>query len=176
LNHDPNLTTIHPTIQLSTPSIHFLHKWNDYISSTLIGEHTIPTKTTDIPDKSTTYHCIRKLRRAHTFATLPTKPIQINIDGGASWSLTNDKDILIQFQNIKKYAMEGSATNGPAIQCTGKSYIPWRADNLMYYFSTAIIVHMPLIPSFPLLTSLSMNHKHLMHGVNTPTLTLKRAI
>jgi hypothetical protein len=50
-------------------------------------------------------------------------------DGGANRSVTANKDILLHFETIEDYAINGVKDGEPAIVCTGKGYIPWRANN-----------------------------------------------
>jgi hypothetical protein len=51
--------------------------------------------------------------------------LRVHVDGGANRSLTNDKNQLINFKNIKKYPMAGVSCDGPALICTGVGYLPW---------------------------------------------------
>ena len=60
--------------------------------------------------------------------TVPTN-IRIHVDGGANRSITNDRNLLIRYRNIKKYPMSGVAAGEPALVCTGLGYIPWQDDN-----------------------------------------------
>jgi len=60
--------------------------------------------------------------------TVPTN-IRIHIDGGANRSITNDRNLLVRYRNIKKYPMSGVAAGAPALVCTGLGFIPWKAAN-----------------------------------------------
>ena len=60
--------------------------------------------------------------------TMPTN-MRIHIDGGANRSITNDRNMLVRYRNIKKYPMSGVAAGEPALICTGIGFIPWHDDN-----------------------------------------------
>ena len=50
-------------------------------------------------------------------------------DGGANRSVTNNKDILIHFETIPQYPINGVKDGEVAIYCTGRGYLPWRASS-----------------------------------------------
>ena len=50
-------------------------------------------------------------------------------DGGANRSVTSDKHLLIQYKDIKPYAIGGVKEGEVAIYCTGIGYIPWKSEN-----------------------------------------------
>jgi hypothetical protein len=50
-------------------------------------------------------------------------------DGGANRSVTSSKDLLLHYEPIEDYAINGVKDGEPAITCIGKGYIPWRANN-----------------------------------------------
>ena len=47
-------------------------------------------------------------------------------DIGANASVTNNKDAILLYTDIKPYAVSGVQKDDPAIICTGKGYIPWQ--------------------------------------------------
>ena len=49
-------------------------------------------------------------------------------DSGANRSVTNQKSLLVNYKEIKPYAINGVQEGAPAIYCTGKGLLPWRAD------------------------------------------------
>ena len=49
-------------------------------------------------------------------------------DGGANRTVTNNKNLLIHFESIPPYPINGVSSEAPAIHCTGKGYIPWRSN------------------------------------------------
>ena len=49
-------------------------------------------------------------------------------DGGANRSVTSSKDILVHYEPIDDYAINGVKDGEPAIVCIGKGYLPWRAN------------------------------------------------
>mmetsp|Transcript_14552 Transcript_14552/g.20797 ORF Transcript_14552/g.20797 Transcript_14552/m.20797 type:complete len:1557 (+) Transcript_14552:1335-6005(+) len=71
----------------------------------------------------------------HASYTTPTSPAAIfpshyviQLDGGANRSITNNAALLINFKNIKRYAMSGIGNTDPALYCTGKGLLPWQAE------------------------------------------------
>ena len=80
----------------------------------------------------------------NTWATVTSCPsvVQVHIDGGANRSITNLRDHLLKYQNIKKYPMSGVAAGDAALVCTGIGYLPWQADTgeiilVKCYYSSA---------------------------------------
>jgi hypothetical protein len=53
----------------------------------------------------------------------------VHIDSGANGSITNLRDHLLHYRNIKKYPMSGVAAGDAALVCTGLGYLPWHADS-----------------------------------------------
>lgn len=53
-------------------------------------------------------------------------------DTGANRSCTGSKHLLVNFQPIAPYPVNGVNSDGPAIHCTGVGYLPWKgSDNNM---------------------------------------------
>jgi deoxyuridine 5'-triphosphate nucleotidohydrolase len=50
-------------------------------------------------------------------------------DSGANRSVTSSKNILLHYEDIEDYAINGVKDGEPAIICTGKGYVPWRAKS-----------------------------------------------
>ena len=50
-------------------------------------------------------------------------------DGGANRSVTSTKSLLLHYEHIDDYAMNGVKEGKPAIICTGRGYLPWRANS-----------------------------------------------
>jgi hypothetical protein len=50
-------------------------------------------------------------------------------DGGANRSVTSSKDLLLHYEQIADYAINGVKDGEPAITCIGKGYIPWRSNS-----------------------------------------------
>jgi len=83
----------------------------------------------------------RLLQKALVLSDLPYTTIQVQVDGGANRSITNNRSYLLNFRNIKKYPMNGVNAEGPALMCTGIGYLPWKADTaevvlVKTYYST----------------------------------------
>ncbi len=70
----------------------------------------------------------RLMKKAWSAAQVTHENIRVHVDGGANRSITNNKDQLINYKNIKKYPMSGVSAEGPALVCTGVGYFPWQAD------------------------------------------------
>ena len=51
----------------------------------------------------------------------------VQLDGGANRSITNNPNLLQNFRHIRRYAMTGISDGEPALYCTGKGYLMWRA-------------------------------------------------
>jgi len=129
LQHNPD--TIHPTYQneppcLSTPKLHtnlsdlHLKPWQATQTCTTL----LPLNLTSIKTNT-----IRHVKPSIQTIAIPHQHMQINIDGGANRSITNNKTILLKFRNFKWYSIDGIAADGPVIQCTSKGLFQWRADN-----------------------------------------------
>jgi deoxyuridine 5'-triphosphate nucleotidohydrolase len=50
-------------------------------------------------------------------------------DGGANRSVTSCKDLLVHYETIADYGINGVKEGEAAIVCTGRGYLPWRADS-----------------------------------------------
>jgi hypothetical protein len=111
----PQPTGYHTTITYETPPPQCIT--ND---TTLL--HEIETAT------QPWVNATARLLQQPTTIKYPTTPIRVQIDGGANRSITNDITILSSFRNIKRYAMNGVAVDGPALYCTGLGLLPWRAS------------------------------------------------
>jgi len=59
----------------------------------------------------------------------PSTTIRVHVDGGANRSITNTKDYLLSFCNIKKYPMSGVVAGKAALICTGVGYLPWQSNS-----------------------------------------------
>jgi len=70
----------------------------------------------------------RLLQQSRGALNPPSTTIQVHVNGGANCSITNTKDYLLSFCNIKKYPMSGVATGEAALVCTGVGYLPWQSD------------------------------------------------
>ena len=58
-----------------------------------------------------------------------TIPVQVQLDGGANCSITNNPAILTRYQPTPGYAIYGVNKDDVALTCTARGYIPWAADN-----------------------------------------------
>ena len=47
-------------------------------------------------------------------------------DNGANRTCTNNKQLLVHFQDITPYPINGVNSDGPALHCTGVGYLPWK--------------------------------------------------
>jgi len=56
-------------------------------------------------------------------------PIQIQIDGGANRSITPRQDLLHRYKTTAAYPIYGVNKDDVALQCVGRGYLPWVADN-----------------------------------------------
>jgi hypothetical protein len=84
----------------------------------------------------------RLLQQSRGALNPPSTTIRVHVDGGANCSITNTKDYLLSFCNIKKYPMSGVATGESALGCTGVGYLPWQSNSSVVvlvkcYFSHA---------------------------------------
>jgi hypothetical protein len=50
-------------------------------------------------------------------------------DGGANRSVTSSKDLLLHYENIDDYGINGVKEGEAAIVCTGRGFLPWRANS-----------------------------------------------
>jgi hypothetical protein len=50
-------------------------------------------------------------------------------DSVANQSVTSYKDILLHYEDIEDYVINGVKDGEPEIICTGKGYVPWRAKS-----------------------------------------------
>mmetsp|Transcript_29198 Transcript_29198/g.41777 ORF Transcript_29198/g.41777 Transcript_29198/m.41777 type:complete len:656 (+) Transcript_29198:922-2889(+) len=114
---------------------------DDLTTIQLDQQHTKPTLTptptiaeiTPLPEPKeghkATESTIRLMKKAWAIAQVTNENVRVHVDGGANRSITNNKNQLIKYKNIKKYPMSGVSSEGPALVCTGVGYFPWRADN-----------------------------------------------
>jgi hypothetical protein len=58
-----------------------------------------------------------------------TIPVQVQLDGGANGSITNNPTNLTRYQLTPDYAIYGVNKDDVALTCTATGYIPWAADN-----------------------------------------------
>jgi hypothetical protein len=88
-----------------------------------------PTKHPIIPTSSIRrIATIRLLQHAANTPIPLQQMLRLHIDGGTNRSVTNHKEQLIRFKNIKTHYMS-SAGGELDIICTGIGYIPWRSQN-----------------------------------------------
>ena len=76
-----------------------------------------------------TENTIRLMKQAWVLASVTNDNVRVHVDGGANRSITNNKNHLIRYKNIKKYPMSGVSSEGPALICTGVGFFPWHADD-----------------------------------------------
>ena len=50
-------------------------------------------------------------------------------DGGANRTVTNNKTLLVHFEAIDPYPINGVSNESPAIYCTGRGYLPWTSKS-----------------------------------------------
>jgi transposase InsO family protein len=55
--------------------------------------------------------------------------LRMQNDGSTNRSITNQKHLLIHYENIRPYRINGVKDGEPALHCTGKGYLPWKDDN-----------------------------------------------
>jgi hypothetical protein len=60
--------------------------------------------------------------------TEETITVLIQHDGGANRSLTNHKELLCNYSDIPHYPIYGISSDDAALTCSGKGFIPWRAQ------------------------------------------------
>ena len=72
---------------------------------------------------------IRYYTQKHVTAIPSTIPIQIQIDGGANRSITSRQDLLHRFKSTTAYPIYGVNKDDVALQCVGRGYLPWVAEN-----------------------------------------------
>ena len=86
--------------------------------------HDLPT-----PQQGTMQATARIMKNRWTLHHTATPHVRVHVDGGANRSITNDREALLHYKNIKKYPMSGVAAGEPALVCTGMGYLPWQADD-----------------------------------------------
>ena len=47
-------------------------------------------------------------------------------DNGANRTCTNNKSLLVHYEDISPYPIHGVNSDGPALHCVGKGYLPWK--------------------------------------------------
>ena len=91
--------------------------------TTYVNQCEIPTQIFDhsIPTIKMLQHT-----QSHEPQEMPPHFI-VQLDGGANRSITNNPNLLHHFRNIRRYAMAGISDGAPALYCTGKGYLMWKA-------------------------------------------------
>lgn len=87
-----------------------------------------PIATHELLPTSTHKAVLRAVEHRSTIHHHHPHTIQVQVDGGANRSVTNDHSILTGFCYIKKYPLNGISGDGPAVYCTGMGYLPWKSD------------------------------------------------
>lgn len=90
----------------------------------------------------------RSLTRASGTVHPESTTVRVHVDGGANRSITNNKDYLLSFRNIKKYPMSGVAAGDAALTCTSIGYLPWQSDTGKVVLVNVILAMKLLTPSF----------------------------
>lgn len=85
--------------------------------------HTLPG-----PETGTMRTTARLLQKTWSHSPTSVTTVKVHVDGGANRSITNMKDYLLIYWNIKKYPMSGVAAGDAALVCTGVGYLPWQSD------------------------------------------------
>lgn len=86
----------------------------------------INTNTPAIP---TLPFSIRYYTQTKPIPHVVTIPIKIQIDGGANRSITSRQNLLHRFKPTSAYPIYGVNKDDIALQCVGRGYLPWVADN-----------------------------------------------
>ena len=68
------------------------------------------------------------MKKAWSVAQVNSDSLRVHVDGGANRSLTNNKNQLINYKNIKKYPMSGISSEGPDLVCIGVGFFRWQSD------------------------------------------------
>jgi len=133
-----------------------------HITGPKIVEHTLPASILQCNRLAT----IRLMQTAHFSAPIG-RQMRLHIDGGANRSITNDKNNLLNFKNIKTYYMS-SANDENDIKCTGIGYLTWRADHgdtiLIRCFYSPQAVDTIISPSDIVLNHISTYHTWTHHA------------
>ncbi len=101
----------------------------DNFTTQILTTHPSQLQTLQPDNDKHAQATIKNIQRNSHSRHYPTKPIRVHVDGGANRSITNDLTLLTAFRNIKRYAINGVADQGPAVICTGMGYLPWRATS-----------------------------------------------
>jgi hypothetical protein len=81
------------------------------------------------PSIPTSPFSIRYYTQSHPIVTTSSIPIQIQIDGGANRSITSRQELLHRFKSTTAYPIYGVNKDDVALQCVGRGYLPWVAEN-----------------------------------------------
>jgi dUTP pyrophosphatase len=119
---DPHINRLQYQQQIETNELPLPDYWHTPAPDTNFNKQPYPDTETHGPAFT------RVLHSHHPRIKYPMHKVRIQVDGGANQSVTNDISILTGFRNIKRYAMSGVSSKGPAIHCTGMGFIPWKAD------------------------------------------------
>jgi hypothetical protein len=151
-----NKATLHPQIRIlqnPEPSYLSIPHDSDYEGLCQLTNNPVlppqPPATLELvnlpePNPGTMKATARIMQHTWTLNHTAAPFVKVHVDGGANRSITNDRDQLLNYKNIKKYPMSGVAAGEPALVCTGMGYLPWQADDAKvvlvkcYYSPTAI--------------------------------------
>jgi hypothetical protein len=87
------------------------------------------------PSRKTMQGQMRKLQTKHNIVNTKNATgiyrqcLRMQNDGGANRSITNQKHLLLSYEDIVPYPITGVKDGEPALFCTGKGYMPWKDDN-----------------------------------------------
>jgi hypothetical protein len=87
------------------------------------------------PSRKTEQGQMRKLRTKYDILNsnnatgLYQHCLRMQNDGGANRSITDQKHLLLSYEAITPYPINGVKDGEPALHCTGKGYLPWKDDN-----------------------------------------------
>jgi hypothetical protein len=119
--HEPfNIDPVYNTAMLDTEEPSNFHNYTGLDFTT----HTLSTPSSHHTSKA----AVRLMEKAWTTVPSPISTVRVHIDGGANRSITNLREHLLSYRNIKKYPMSGVAAGDAALVCTGIGYLPWQAD------------------------------------------------
>jgi dUTP pyrophosphatase len=87
------------------------------------------------PSRKTMQGQMRRLQKKHdTITTLNTRGLyrqclKMQNDGGANRSITDQRTLLLQYEEITPYPINGVCDGRPALYCTGQGYLPWKSNS-----------------------------------------------
>jgi hypothetical protein len=120
-------------IQLNLASTSENNGISDYPLIRMVFKRELLPEQTQPAPISLRYYTNNIIRHANT----PTMPIQVQIDGGANRSVTNDPTLLAKFQKTPTYPIYGISKEDVALTCTGKglqfAHIPTSKGNITFY-------------------------------------------